>query len=212
MTSQRLISQPLISAAFVRSACAALLIAGVLGSAPVHAQEAIESFLGALGLKPSDEDNKYPERAPLVVPPTTKLPKPKSISSVNDPAWPKDPEILKKKAAEAEAATFSAPPEASKALTLEEMKALKNAGPRTNTPSIAVDTARPLSVQEMSQADEIMKKIVAEKSSVSSDGKSVRNTLSDPPLAVKKKAVITPEIEAATKAATGDGKAWYQFW
>jgi len=131
-------------------------------SVPVHAQEAMESVLGALGIKPSEEDNKYPERAPLVVPPSHKLPKPKALSEVGDANWIKDHDTAKKKA--------------------EDDKPYE--------PGTLI-------------ADLMTKSFPATKPAPS---------LSDPPSAVKKKAVITPEIEAATKAATGEGKAWYQFW
>ena len=198
-----------ITSAFSRSAWAALLIAVVLGAAPARAQNTIEGVLGMLGIMPSDEDTKYPERAPLVVPPTTKLPKPKTVGSTNDPAWPKDPDVLKKQAEEAEAASFAPPPDPAKNLTPEQLKQLKNVGPRSNNPGPANDTSRPLSVQEMAKADEIMKQVASQSSGASNGGKGY---LTDPPSAVKKKAVITPEIEAATKAATGEGKAWYQFW
>jgi hypothetical protein len=151
-----------ITTVFSRSACAALLIAGVVGSAPVHAQEAIESVLGALGIKPSDGDNKYPERAPLVVPPSQKLPKPKKLSETGDANWVKDHDVTLKKA--------------------EDDKPYE--------PGTFI-------------ADLMTKSFPATKPTTS---------LSDPPSAVKKKAVITPEIEAATKAATGESKAWYQFW
>ena len=204
MTSKRLISDT-----FSRSACAALLIAGMLGAAPARAQNTIEGVLGMLGIVPSDDDTKYPERAPLVVPPTAKLPKPKTAASVNDPAWPKDPDVLKKQAEDAEAASFAPPPDSSKKLTAEELKAFKNVAPRSNNSGQANDSSHTLSPQEMAKADEIMKQVAAQSSSGGNGGKGY---LTDPPSAVKKKAVITPEIEAATKAATGEGKAWYQFW
>jgi hypothetical protein len=196
-------------AAFSTLACATFVLMALFGPAPARAQNTLEGVLGMLGLKPSDDDTKYPERAPLVVPPTTKLPKPKTASSASDPAWPKDPDVLKKQAEEAEASSTTPPPEPSKALTLEQIKGQKNIGPRSNNPAPAPDSSRALSVQEMAQADEIMKQVAAQNSGSANGGKGY---LTDPPSAVKKKAVITPEIEAATKAAAGEDKPWYKFW
>jgi len=196
-------------AAVLTLTCASFVLMGLVGPAPARAQNTLEGVLGMLGLKPSDDETKYPERAPLVVPPTTKLPKPKTANSANDPAWPKDPDVLKKQAEEAEAASTTPPPEPSKKLSLEEVKALKNVGPRNNNPAPAPDSSRTLSVQEMAQADEIMKQVAAQNSASANGGKGY---LTDPPSVVKKKAVITPEIEAATKAAMGEEKPWYKFW
>ena len=86
------------------------VIAGV--SAPIDQARAEDnmfgSILGAIGLTNDAPEIEYRERSPLVVPPKIKLPKPKETASANSAAWPKDPDIERKKAAEAEAnAPFS---------------------------------------------------------------------------------------------------------
>jgi hypothetical protein len=196
---------------FSRSALAGLIVIGVLGSVPARAEDPIEGFLGMLGLKPTEDTNNYPERAPLVVPPNKKLPKPKTLTSAADPAWPKDPDVLKKQADEAEASAPVAKVDSSKALTLEEATRVQKGASRAalSAPVNRNELERPLTPQEMAAASEIMKQVVANNAASANGGKSY---LTDPPAAVKKKAVITPEIEAATKAATGEGKPWYQLW
>lgn len=145
-----------------RYALAAMLVSGLFVSVPARAEGITEGVFNLLGLGPDENANKYPERAPLVVPPSTKLPKPKKTSELGDPNWVKDPDIAKKKAKEEEA----------------------------YVPGTAF-------------ADFINQNL---------EPKDPKHALTDPPASMKQKAKITPEIEAATKAATGKDKPWYQFW
>ena len=58
----------------------------------------MRQFLKDLGLQRDGEGIEYRERAPLVVPPSRNLPPPQSEGSVaNNPAWPKDPDVNKRK-------------------------------------------------------------------------------------------------------------------
>ncbi len=143
-------------------ALAALLLSSLVGSVPARADGTVEGVLSMLGLNPDEDTNKYPERAPLVVPPNTKLPKPKKTAEVGDPNWVKDQDLVKKKAKEDE----------------------------PYVPGTAF-------------ADFINQNTAP---------KDPKHYLTDPPAVVAKKATITPEIEAATRAATAPDKAWYQFW
>ena len=143
-------------------ALAAVLVSGLLVSVPARADGITEGVFNFLGLGPDESVNKVPERAPLVVPPSTKLPKPKKTSELGDPNWVKDPDLAKKKAIEEEAYVPG-----------KEIADLFNKPAQENLE---------------------------------------KRRLSDPPAAMKQKAKITPEIEAATKAATGNDKPWYQFW
>jgi len=62
----------------------------------------LRGILGGLGLKRDGEEAgiDYHERSPLVVPPSRDLPVPQTAATVTaDPAWPKDPDITKKKTA-----------------------------------------------------------------------------------------------------------------
>ena len=145
-----------------RCALAAMLISGIFVNVPARAEGITEGVFNFLGLGPDESVNKVPERAPLVVPPSTKLPKPKKTSELGDPNWVKDPDLAKKKAIEEEAYVPG-----------KEIADLFNKPAQENLE---------------------------------------KRRLSDPPAAMKQKAKITPEIEAATKAATGNDKPWYQFW
>jgi hypothetical protein len=150
------------AATLPRYALAALLLASLGTSLPARADDLTEGVLKFLGLGSEEDTNKYPERAPLVVPPSTKLPKPKKTSELGDPNWVKDADLAKKKAKEEE-------------------------------PYIPGTAIAEFFTQNM-------------------EPKDPKRGLTDPPIAMKQKAKITPEIEAATKAATGKDKPWYQFW
>ncbi len=52
-------------------------------------------FLEGFGLKSADDNAAidYRERAPLVIPPNSNLPPPEKASAVPNPAWPKDPDV-----------------------------------------------------------------------------------------------------------------------
>lgn len=81
--------------------------ATVLGSAPVRAaddeasfdQKIMRSIMDGLGLKSDDDPGiKYQERAPLVLPPGRDLPPPeRSDAASSNPAWPKDPDVERRK-------------------------------------------------------------------------------------------------------------------
>jgi len=150
------------AATLPRYALAALLLTSLGTSLPARAEGLTEGVFKFLGLSSDEDTNKYPERAPLVVPPSTKLPKPKKTSELGDPNWVKDPDLAKKKAKEEE----------------------------DYVPGTAF-------------ADFINQNM---------EPKDTKHALTEPPATMKQKAKITPEIEAATKAATGNDKPWYQFW
>jgi len=56
-------------------------------------------ILEGLGLRKDGEAINYQERAPLVIPPSRALPPPERSDAVvaNNPAWPKDPDITRRK-------------------------------------------------------------------------------------------------------------------
>jgi len=56
-------------------------------------------ILESLGLRKDGEAINYQERAPLVIPPSRALPPPERSDAVvaNNPAWPKDPDIVRRK-------------------------------------------------------------------------------------------------------------------
>lgn len=60
------------------------------------------NVLESLGLQsPNKSEIVYQERAPLVIPPSTNLPIPEKADAAvaNNPAWPKDPDVARKKEA-----------------------------------------------------------------------------------------------------------------
>jgi hypothetical protein len=93
-----------------RSCAACVLVFGaaaVLGSAPVRAaddeptfdQKIMNSIMDGLGFKRDGEPGiSYQERAPLVIPPSRDLmPPERSDPAANNPAWPKDPDVERRK-------------------------------------------------------------------------------------------------------------------
>jgi hypothetical protein len=81
----------------------ALLIGSVVGAS---AQEgtAIRSILGAIGfIEPDRDPIDYRARAPLVVPPSAKLPAPKQGIAASNPQWPNDPNVAARRAERADA-------------------------------------------------------------------------------------------------------------
>lgn len=91
-----------------RAACGVALAAALV-AAPGPARAAdddvpidkklIRGLLEGLGLRRDGENINYQERAPLVIPPGRDLPPPeKSDAAIaNNPAWPKDPDVIRRK-------------------------------------------------------------------------------------------------------------------
>ena len=91
-------------------ACAASLLvfgaAAALASAPTRAaddelwdEKMMRGLMDGLGLKRDGEANiNYQERAPLVIPPSRDLLPPEQSNAANNPAWPKDPDVERRKA------------------------------------------------------------------------------------------------------------------
>lgn len=88
------------------TAACALALAMTLAPAPVRAEEVsfdkkvMRGLLEGLGLKRDGEATiNYQERAPLVIPPGRDLPPPERADAAiaNNPAWPKDPDIARRK-------------------------------------------------------------------------------------------------------------------
>ena len=64
-------------------------------------QKFLRGIMEGLGLKRDGEaDINYQERAPLVMPPSRDLPPPERTDAAiaNNPAWPKDPDVARRKA------------------------------------------------------------------------------------------------------------------
>jgi hypothetical protein len=92
------------------AAICSLAIATLVAAAPARAQDDGKSFdqkffgsvLHSLGLENGDQGPgiDYRERGPLVIPPTKTLPPPEnSDAAAKNPAWPKDPDITRRREA-----------------------------------------------------------------------------------------------------------------
>jgi hypothetical protein len=80
-----------------------MLLAGglLLAATPAFAQEGMlfQNLVKGMGLFGSDKDDiDYKQRAPLVVPPSTTLPKPQEPGATRTAAWPDDPDVARRKA------------------------------------------------------------------------------------------------------------------
>ena len=97
---------PVIAAVGAAVAVAAVVAAGIGparaadGDRPFD-EQMIHSILTGLGLKdPSEAQPTYEERPPLVIPQSDTLPPPQSAGAAiaNNPAWPKDPDVMRARA------------------------------------------------------------------------------------------------------------------
>lgn len=148
----------------------AMVLATVAGTGNALAQDSddedvpldtkiLRKFMKELGFKRSEDVGiEYQERAPLVVPPSRELPPPQSEASVTrNPAWPKDPDVQRRKeATAAEKAKLRRSADAA----LEESRPLRpdelergRGGAATagegNTRPTGEDAARPLPPSQM---------------------------------------------------------------
>lgn len=97
----------LLTKATATAACA-LALAMALTAAPARAEDdepsidtkVLRGLMEGLGLKRDGEAINYQERAPLVIPPGRDLPPPETGDvAVKNPAWPKDPDVMRQREA-----------------------------------------------------------------------------------------------------------------
>lgn len=86
-----------------RISASRLLLAGglLLATTPAFAQEGMlfQNLVKGMGLFGSDKaDIEYKQRAPLVVPPASTLPKPQEPGANRSAAWPDDPDVARRRA------------------------------------------------------------------------------------------------------------------
>jgi len=177
-------------------------------STPARAGDLMDFIANLAGGGANADEDQYKERSPLVVPPSSTLPKPKQKAQMTDPSWPKDPDVLKReKAAKGEDGL-----EPGELVARIFGGSVADAHAQAGEPVLKsdADPSKPLSPQDMARASEIMKQVAAKNNALNDNGGP--RALTSPPKQVAKKAVITPDIEAATAAATGANKPWYQFW
>jgi len=187
----------------------------VVLSAGWHPVKAGELMDWLAGLSDEEETIQYPERAPLVVPPSLKLTEPKASAAASNPAWPKDPDLERKRKAK-EAALASAQVDSTrvKPLSVDEIRAGRKAGAGLVTEYTPErEPGKPLSVQEMQRLNEEAARQAAEAKQI--ETATGRVYLTDPPTVYRKKVILTPEMEAQAAAAgqpVKSDKPWYQFW
>jgi hypothetical protein len=83
---------------WARAGLACGIAALLMGGTPARAEEgvAIKNLLGTMGvISPERDPIRYRERAPLVLPPKMNLREPAAADNlaVNNPQWPKDPDV-----------------------------------------------------------------------------------------------------------------------
>jgi hypothetical protein len=105
MKTMRLTNVFSVSATFgLTLGAAALLLPGAARAADDENsidQKVMRSIMDGLGFKRDGEATiNYQERAPLVLPPSRELPPPEQVdaATANNPAWPKDPDVARRKA------------------------------------------------------------------------------------------------------------------
>jgi hypothetical protein len=156
------------AAAFAGILAVALAMAAGAGSA--SAQDAADDdepldtklfrrVMKEMGFKRGDEGIEYRERAPLVVPPSRDLPPPQSEgATTRNPAWPKDPDVVRRReATAAERAKLKSsndhPTEDGRVLRPDELKGQGQAAPAATSGGAAAPTAeeaaRPLSPSQL---------------------------------------------------------------
>lgn len=82
------------------AALAGLAMAFAAAPRPAEAQ-IMDGLLGFIGVHEEKPEVDYRERAPLVVPPKNALPAPQESAASKNAAWPKDPDVQRRKAAAA---------------------------------------------------------------------------------------------------------------
>lgn len=182
------------------AAASAAVLALVATPTPASAQQAWVKEMGnLLGLTSTEKDDiNYRERAPLVLPPQYNLPAPERHVAERSPNWPRDPDRMAKRLADAEArkpagkrdgvygnTAMGAP------LSGQEMQSYGRLAPGQSTPRAPV---RSLSDKEMDmwmRPDKLQAES-QEPQTVADD--SGRTSLTDPPAGL-----MTPSDKASSK-------------
>jgi hypothetical protein len=132
--------------------------AGVAKAAEDDAEDTFDTkfmlnFLTTLGLRQGNEPGiDYHERSPLVVPPTRDLPKPDAGSAaVNNPAWPKDPDVQRQRKVKRERKNaVAAEEEDMRQLRPDELKS------RTASNSSTASSAGPVPNPDATRANQML--------------------------------------------------------
>jgi len=151
----------------------------------------LRGFMNVLGLQRDGTGIEYRERAPLVVPPSRDLPAPQNEGvTARNPAWPKDPDLVRRKQATAsEKAKLSAdrPSEEARPLRPDELEV--RGGSVTERPSkptkSAEESMRPMSPDQLGQTktifDTIFSTFSPRKEAVPFEREPPRTSMTAPP-------------------------------
>ncbi len=191
-----------------RVVAAALLLSGLsLASLPAQAQEGVlmRNLLGNIGILPSEKDAiEYRERAPLVVPPGSRLPQPQERAAQRNAAWPNDPDVVARRAARADANLPSTEREKFKeqrnpTMGVNELRAGRDPNQRVAPPPQRGSTTFEENIGPILIGRELAaRKNAAEDLSVLAEGEPQRRRLSEPPTGTRKPAagyIVKPGFE-----------------
>jgi hypothetical protein len=186
----------------------AFLAAGLaLIALPAQAQEGVlmRNLLGNIGILPSERDAiEYRERAPLVVPPGSRLPQPQERAAQRNAAWPNDPDVAARRAARADANLPATEREKYKEqrnpnLSVNELRQGRDPNQRATAPTPRGSTTFEENIGPILIGRELAaKKNEAEDLSVLAGGEPERRRLSDPPTGARKPAagyVVKPGFD-----------------
>ena len=162
-----------------------VLLGGVVSGVSTNVDQAraedtmFGSIFSAIGLTSDAPEIEYRERSPLVVPPKIKLPKPKDAAAASSAEWPKDPDVERRKAAEAEAKAPRVDP--GKPLTIQEIRAGRRpgAGIEDNYNPVGNRKDPKLTLEEMAEINASLKKY--NESTRQASASTERKWLTDPP-------------------------------
>jgi hypothetical protein len=145
----------------------------------------------------------YRERSPLVVPPSRDLPPPDATATINNPAWPVDAEIKRRKEAKSSRAKYKSPEEDARALTPEELNRGRLVRGRSSTsPRGDTDGGKPLSPSELGYQGGVFSTLFGGKPKeevVTFAGEPPRESLIDPPPGYRTPSPAQPYGLAAEK-------------
>lgn len=168
-----------------------------VGPRPAEAQ-IVDGLLGFLGVHEEKPEVEYRERAPLVVPPKTGLRPPQEQAAAKNAAWPKDPDVQRRKAANAAARMPVTETEEYKRalnphLPIDQMRAGRKAGAGTSAEPAPVfgDNSREANwvhPANMKALNDKARQADSGGSGVACDGREAadRRYLTEPPSALRK--------------------------
>jgi hypothetical protein len=184
------------AAAVAAVALAAAVALGTSGAFAADDEEEVpldtklfRQLMKDLGLRRDGESIDYRERAPLVVPPSRNLPPPQSEAPVTaNPAWPKDPDVVQRKAAAAKkkepGRTAAQTMEAEgRPLSRDELDKGKTTGPvgGSASPEEAGRAMRPSELGGKSFFKDIFSSFSSEGETGTFSGEPARENLTAPP-------------------------------